>query len=107
MKTKIDTIFKELKEFQPKNKHELEAFRLKYLTKKGVIPALFNAFKSIPNEEKRELGKSLNVLKNTAQDVFQKFKEELSHQHDNSKKDIDLSLPSGFRNWEADILSLC
>ena len=42
---------------------EAELFRIKYLGKKGVIGSLFEQFKSIPPEQKKEVGQVLNQLK--------------------------------------------
>ncbi|NVK27357.1 MAG: phenylalanine--tRNA ligase subunit alpha [Flavobacteriia bacterium] len=64
-------------DFQPSNAEELEAFRLKYLGKKGVLNDLFAAFKSVPNEEKKEYGRVVNQLKNAAEEVVLRFKAEL------------------------------
>ncbi|KAB2810131.1 phenylalanine--tRNA ligase subunit alpha [Phaeocystidibacter luteus] len=64
-------------DFQPSNADELEAFRLKYLGKKGVLNDLFAAFKSVPNEEKKEYGRVVNQLKNAAEQAVLRFKSEL------------------------------
>ena len=44
----------------------IEMFRVKYLGKKGIISELFEQFKAVPNEEKKDLGKALNLLKAAA-----------------------------------------
>ncbi|MBO7577139.1 MAG: phenylalanine--tRNA ligase subunit alpha, partial [Bacteroidales bacterium] len=44
----------------------IEMFRVKYLGKKGIISELFEQFKTVPNEEKKDLGKALNLLKSAA-----------------------------------------
>ena len=54
---------------QAANAEELEALRIKYLSKKGEITALFNEFRNVPNEEKRELGQMLNHLRQQAEGV--------------------------------------
>ena len=74
---------------------EVEMFRVKYLGKKGIINDLFEQFKAVPNEEKKDLGKALNQLKVIAMDRIEEFKayceqsEELNNMH-------DLSLPADF-----------
>jgi phenylalanyl-tRNA synthetase alpha chain len=49
--------------------------RVKYLSKKGEISALFNDFRQVPNELKKEVGMKLNELKNAAQDKLNELKE--------------------------------
>ena len=48
---------------------DVEALRIKYLSKKGAISALMNDFRNVPAEQKRELGQALNELKNFATDT--------------------------------------
>ena len=74
---------------------EVEMFRVKYLGKKGIISDLFEQFKSVPNEEKKDLGKALNQLKVIAMDKIEEFKAycEQSEELNNTN---DLSLPADF-----------
>jgi phenylalanyl-tRNA synthetase alpha chain len=53
---------------------ELEALRIKYLSKKGEISQLFNDFREVPNDQKRQVGQLLNDLKNKAQDRLNDLK---------------------------------
>ena len=78
MKTKINQLLDEVKSLNASTLEELEALRIKYLSKKGVISALFDDFRNVPNEEKREIGQLLNTLKNTALDTINELKESLS-----------------------------
>ena len=50
--------------FEAQSKDGVEAFRIKYLGKKGILNNFFNAFKEVPTQEKREYGQALNNLKN-------------------------------------------
>ena len=50
--------------FDAQSKEEVEAFRIKYLGKKGILNDFFTAFKQIPPKEKRDYGQALNTLKN-------------------------------------------
>ena len=59
----ISEIIKEAKKKSLKTKEETEAFRLKFLGKSGILNSLFNEFKNIPNQEKKEVGQMLNKLK--------------------------------------------
>ena len=51
-------------QFQTDSKEEIEAFRIKYLGKKGMLNDFFAAFKEVPGNEKKEFGQALNTLKN-------------------------------------------
>ncbi len=50
--------------FDVQSKEEVEAFRIKYLGKKGILNHFFTAFKEVPPKEKRDYGEALNTLKN-------------------------------------------
>lgn len=63
---KINTLRQELENLSAANAAEVEALRIKYLSKKGSISALMNDFRTVPAEQKRELGQKLNELKEFA-----------------------------------------
>lgn len=63
----IQAYIAEAQNFTPSNKEELEAFRIKYLGKKGILNDLFAAFKTVPNQEKKTFGQVINLLKQTAE----------------------------------------
>ena len=69
-----------------------ETFRLKYLSKKGIISDLFEQFKTISPEEKRELGQKLNQLKQLATEKYNSLKEILASAENTVKQD-DLTRP--------------
>ena len=56
MKEKIENLLAEVQGFEAESKTHLEEFRLKYLSKKGLIPALFNDFKLVSPEDRKEIG---------------------------------------------------
>ncbi|MCF8344992.1 MAG: phenylalanine--tRNA ligase subunit alpha, partial [Bacteroidales bacterium] len=93
---KIEEIRKKIDALQPKNAEEVEEFRLKYLTKKGLIPSLFKDFKDVPPEQKKEIGQALNQLKTYAQMKYNQWKEELGKDRESKAADIDFSLPANF-----------
>jgi phenylalanyl-tRNA synthetase alpha chain len=70
---------------------ELELFRIKYLSKKGLISQLFEDFKNVAPDQKKIIGQEVNILKQISTSLYDSFKTELST---NRKKDrsIDLSL---------------
>ena len=64
----INNIKKEIKNFSGSSTEKIEAFRLKYISKKSVINNLFLQFKDMSSEEKKNVGKPLNELKTIAKD---------------------------------------
>ena len=64
---KIKSLLQEVEKIKAANAEELEALRIKYLSKKGEISMLMNDFRNVPAEQKREVGKFINELKETAQ----------------------------------------
>ena len=75
MLDKIKALLKEVENIKAQNAEELEALRIKYLSKKGEISALMNDFRNVPAEQKREIGKCLNELKDAAQNKINAIKE--------------------------------
>lgn len=94
MKEKIEQILHEVKDFQAESKEALEEFRIKYLSKKGVIPALFTDFKTVAPELRKEMGMMLNELKNA---VTAKVEEQLERFETQSTSDagFDMTMPAG------------
>jgi phenylalanyl-tRNA synthetase alpha chain len=86
MKNKIASLLEEVNHLTAKNADELESLRIKYLSKKGSISVLFDDFRNISPDEKREVGQLLNVLKNTAQEKINELKSCFSN--DDTKADI-------------------
>jgi phenylalanyl-tRNA synthetase alpha chain len=93
MKTKIADLLNEIQAMEISTKDQLETYRLKYLSKKGLVPSLFNDFKTVAAEERKEMGILLNELKNKAQTIFDSFQDSFSEQSESSSK-IDTSLPA-------------
>jgi phenylalanyl-tRNA synthetase alpha chain len=77
MLQKINNLINEITAINLKTPEELEAFRLKYLSKKGILSDLFEDFKNVPVTEKKEVGQKLNLLKQCAQEKYNTLKAEL------------------------------
>ncbi len=73
---------------------EVEAFRIKYLGKKGIVADLFEKFKALPNEEKREVGQLLNQLKQAAQSKIEEFKAFVENNEQDASPLADLTRPA-------------
>ena len=76
---KISKLHEEIDNLKAANSAELEALRIKYLSKKGEIAQLMNEFRTIASEHKREIGQRLNVLKDKAQEKINGMKEHFAH----------------------------
>lgn len=79
---KIKAHIQEAKAFSTQSKDELEQFRIKYLSKKGILNEFFLAFKSVPNEQKKELGQVVNELKNSVEDKVKDILDALENKED-------------------------
>ncbi len=90
MKERIKQLLDEVKSLQVATKEDLETVRIKYLSKKGEISALFNDFKTVSNEQKKEVGQLLNELKNTAQERINDLKASLEKKAEEENK-LDLT----------------
>lgn len=77
MKQKIEDLIKIVEGLDANSAEELENIRLKYLSKKGEITELFNEFRNVPKEEKSELGKRLNLLRDMAQARMTELREKI------------------------------
>ena len=93
MKEKIEQILNEVRNFNAETKDELENFRITYLSKKGVIPALFADFKNVAPELRKEMGMRLNELKNTVQEKVEEQLQKFESQH-SSEAGFDMSMPA-------------
>lgn len=90
MLEKIQTLLAEVQALTANNEEELEALRLKYLSKKGIINALMSEFRNVPANEKREIGIKLNEVKAELQNKFNDLKSNIGNkeaEHD----EIDLT----------------
>lgn len=94
MLERINNLLQQVEEFSVSNKEELEGYRIKWLSKKGEITSLFDDFKSVAPELKREVGQRLNELKTKAQNKINELKEKYEHTADNAgAQQQDLTLP--------------
>lgn len=73
---KIEKLLEEVKGLTASNAEEIEAMRLKYLSKKGEINALMADFRSVPAEQKKEVGIKINELKQTALERINSLREQ-------------------------------
>jgi phenylalanyl-tRNA synthetase alpha chain len=93
MKNKIEELLSEIEAFNANTKEHLEEFRIKILSKKGRLSALFEDFKTVEPSLRKQVGQQLNELKNKAEDKIRHLKEKFESTDDSTNKEIDLSLP--------------
>lgn len=87
MLEKINNLRTELENITASTVQEVEALRIKYLSKKGDVSLLFNDFRNVPADQKREIGQALNILKNFATERINALREQVE-----STETIDASL---------------
>lgn len=90
----INQILKDVEDFKAENKEQVEEFRLKFLSKKGELNKVFDEFRTVPNEQKKELGQKINALKQTVQTKFETLQNSLAESDDDTFANVDLTLPS-------------
>ncbi|MCD4729052.1 MAG: phenylalanine--tRNA ligase subunit alpha [Bacteroidales bacterium] len=96
MKEKINKYLEEIDSFIAETPEQLETFRIKYLSKKGIVPGLFSEMKGVAPELRKEMGLLLNDLKNKSQDKISSLKENLKQKDTSADKSTDLTLPANF-----------
>jgi len=93
MKEKIEQILEELDSLTAENAEQAEQHRINLLGKKGKITELFEEFKTVGSDVKREFGKLINELKNKAQEKIESLKEKTRSSESTAEKK-DLTRPA-------------
>lgn len=93
MKERISKYLQEVENFKGESLEQLEDFRIRFMSKKGLIPALFADFRNVPNEEKKEVGQQINMLKNAILEKMSSLKDRLTSAGEKTRDTIDLTLP--------------
>ncbi len=87
---RIGVLLKEINDLNTSDLKEIEALRIKYLSKKGEISQLMADFRNVPAEEKREVGIKINALKEAATEKINSLRQK-AETNDNLSDDIDLT----------------
>ena len=77
MKDQIDKIINEAEQFVINTIDQLEYYKIRFLVKKGLVNQLFIDFKDLASEEKKILGKELNILKSNVEELYNNAEVEL------------------------------
>jgi phenylalanyl-tRNA synthetase alpha chain len=92
MLDKIISLKNEIENYTISTIEDLENFRLKYLSKKGILSQLFNDFKDVSSENKKEVGFRLNELKQSATALYDKIKNSInSNPAENFRTDFTMT----------------
>lgn len=99
---KINKLLAEVETLKAASVDEVEAIRIKFLSKKGEISALMDEFRTVAADQKREIGMKLNVLKVKTQEKLNELKESLEN-NQSTDESIDLTrtaapIPLGSRH---------
>ena len=90
---RIQKLIEEADSFTTNSLADLEAFRVKYLGKKGLLNGLFADFKSVPNDQKKAYGQAINTLKSTALEKVSTLKADLEANTTKTSAVGDLTRP--------------
>jgi phenylalanyl-tRNA synthetase alpha chain len=93
MLEKIKEAIAEVEKFTATSLQETEDFRIKYLSKKGLLNDFFAAFKEVPNDQKKDFGQAINTLKQLAQEKVDALKSELQSKETPKGSYGDLTRP--------------
>jgi len=96
MKEKIEKFLEEVRVFQTSSSEELEQFRIRILGKNGVLNDLFEEFKNVTPDQKKDVGQLLNQLKTQATEKINATKTLIESQKTEKKSNKDLTLPCQF-----------
>ena len=88
---RIEALKAQINDLKAENSEALEALRIKYLSKKGEVTALFNEFRNVPNDQKREFGQRLNELKTLATDKINSLREGFQEKEKSQTRLISLA----------------
>ncbi len=94
MNTKLEALQQDIESFNTTSFEEIDKFRLKYLGKKGELTLLFDDIRSIPAEERKAFGQSVNTLKNKVLEKVEQLKLQIGDGKAADIKALDLSCPA-------------
>lgn len=95
MKEAINSYLAEIELFSAQSKDELEAFRIRFLGKKGILKDLYADLKGVAAEDRREVGQLINGLRDSAEAKLDTEKQKFEDTDMASGSGQDLSRPHG------------
>ncbi|WP_106791619.1 phenylalanine--tRNA ligase subunit alpha [Aquimarina sp. Aq78] len=91
---KIKEYIEEVDSFKAKTKEDVEAFRIKFSGKKGLINEFFTEFRNVASDQKKEFGQAINALKVAAEGKVKSLKDELESKNEEKGLYGDLTRPA-------------
>jgi phenylalanyl-tRNA synthetase alpha chain len=88
----IDDLKRQVEHFTDSAPKAIEEMRIALLGKKGAITKLFEEFRNVPAESKKEFGQALNELKSLANERLADLKSKAQHGSD-EQPETDMSAP--------------
>lgn len=93
MKEEIQKVLADLSELRCQTRKDVEEARIRFLGKKGEVTKLFDEFRTMDKEMKKEFGKTLNDLKQTVQNRIEEFKNQAASEDATQAATQDLTMP--------------
>ena len=94
MLDRVKEIHQEINQYALDSPEQLEQFRMRFISRKGVLTELFEELKRVPQADRRAVGQALNELKNRAQEQFDTSTQRLDGQKTTATSaPVDLTLP--------------
>ena len=92
----VEAIWQEITQYTVSSKEQLEQFRLRFISRKGIVTELFEGLKNVPPDQRRVVGQALNGLKNLAQERFESFSGQIDALQESASNvpPLDLTLPT-------------
>jgi phenylalanyl-tRNA synthetase alpha chain len=90
---KIESLKSEIQGFEVKDLAALETYRIQFLGSKGALKELYGFLKTVPGDQKKEIGQKINELREIAETKFSVTKETLETQSTGEQERIDFSRP--------------
>ncbi len=91
----IDKHLEDLGNIKISSNDDLEKFRIKYISKKGILTSMFSQLKNVPNDQKKEVGLKINSVKQRVLDIISLHKEKFLSKSSNDSFE-DLTKPADF-----------
>mgnify|MGYP001189515738 FL=1 len=91
----IEKHLADLEKIKLKNLDDVESFRIKYISKKGIVPYMFSQLKDVPNNDKREVGLQINSVKQKVNEIISLHREKFKTKKSNDSFE-DLTKPAEF-----------
>ena len=92
MEDKIKELSQQIEAFKIEGKEALEQFRIQFLGSKNILKDLFSEIRNVAADKRKEVGQSINALKNQAQSKFDDFAN-ATDSAEEQNSNLDLTLP--------------